>query len=735
MDPNTIDLPAMQQTSALSPYQQGLPMGAPMEEDLSSGSFSVKGLLHSVRRQLLPALVTGLCVSTVLAGLLWFMIPVTYLAESYLKVNRELFEGTANDFMIFKETQGSLLKSTFVVNQALSDNEIQQLPLVRYDNFRRPRKQRATWLSNAINVQVDEDELLYVTMKGRSKKQTEQVLTAVLDAYQKEVVSKERLAKVEELSRLRKRYQVVYDRISSETEQIEHLAELVGGLASDAIKREQLLKIEELRQAQNEGERINRALMEAQTKFRMLRTEASLMGSNTPSEYRIADEMERDEVYYSVGMEIQQLKDYLQLNASNVPANSPEVVELTEMIGFLEQKRKNRAAELRPRIIERLKREVGVSPQDLQRDLAIQKTLLINLEEHLKAAKLVYQQKREDMAKFGGSSGELVARMNLLESLKLDLNSVREATTELEMEIDGREKVQTIQQPYVSRPSTLISKAIQITGGWMISFLGVVVAIAYWDYLGQKVNEPEDMGRLNRVIGTLPAIQGFKGDIKEPMRISADALRTAILYNRQIPTQCVIVTSATGQEGRSTVASQLAISLARAGKTALLIDGDLRNPQQHTAFQVQPAGGLGEMLRGEQTSDQAIVATTVENLWLLSAGHCDQSAIRGLSGNQAAAIFEDFRARFDFIVIDASPVLTSPDALLLGQNSDAAVISVRKDVSQVPKVTAACEQLTAVGIPILGSVLNGGRIETRSGTKLVEIPEHDEKPAIAATNA
>lgn len=730
MDSNPLDLPATQQQPPLTPYQQGLPMGVPEDDDFGGGSFSIMGLLHSMRRQLLPALLTGICLSTLLAGLLWYLIPVNYTAESYLQVNRELFQGTASDFMIFKETQGALLRSTFVVNRALSNNDIQQLSIVKYDHFGRPRKQPATWLSNAIKVQVNEDELLYVTMRERNKGETEIVLKAVIEAYKKEIVSKERLEKVEELRKLRERYQEVYDAIVDETDEIRTLAERVGGLESDTIKREQQMKLDELRQVHAEADRISRALMEAQTKFRMLQTEASLVGSNAPSDYLVADEMEKDKVYYELGFKLQEYKDYMQRMADKVGPDSFEMQQIQEEIGFLEQKRKRMANEMRPRIVERLKMKSGVSPNDIRRELALQKTLIQNLSQQLQMAKEIYETRRDEMAKFGGSSGELVARMNVVDALRRDLNTVQEAKTELDLEINGRQRVQIIQQPYVSKPSTLVGKVIQIAGGWVISFLGIFAAIAYWDYLGKKVNGSEDMGKSNRVIGSLPGIQGFKGDIKEPMRISADALRTAILYNRALPAQCVLVTSATGQEGRSTVASQLAISMARAGKTTLLIDGDLRNPQQHTAFSVQPHGGLGEMLRGEQTPDQAIMATAVENVWLLSAGRCDQNALRGLSGEQAKAIFEDFRARFDMIIIDASPVLTSPEAMLLGQHADAAVLSVRKDVSQVPKVNAACEQLTSVGIPIIGTVLNGVRVELRTGMSLPET-EREEQPALA----
>ena len=198
------------------------------------------------------------------------------------------------------------------------------------------------------------------------------------------------------------------------------------------------------------------------------------------------------------------------------------------------------------------------------------------------------------------------------------------------------------------------------------------------------------------------------------MNVSVDGIRTALLYNRHVA-QVVMVTSATGQEGRSTVASQLAVSMARVGKRTLLVDGDLRSPQQHLVFGVEARAGLCEMLRGEATAEQTILPTAAENVWLLVAGRCDQIALQGLAGEQANQVFQNLRERFDVIILDSSPVLTSADALLLGQYSDTTLISVRRDISQLPKVNAACDRLTSVGIHVLGAVVNGTDVEVRHG--------------------
>ena len=80
---------------------------------------------------------------------------------------------------------------------------------------------------------------------------------------------------------------------------------------------------------------------------------------------------------------------------------------------------------------------------------------------------------------------------------------------------------------------------------------------------------------------------------------------------------------------------------------------------------------------------------------------------RGKLRRQVAEVFAALRSRFEFIVVDSAPVLTIADAMMLGQHVDTAILSVMRDVSPAPKVYEAHEKLRAVGIPILGVVVNG----------------------------
>ncbi len=730
------DLPVAQANAGALAYPQGVPMGMPPVEDLEGGDgFSIMGLVHSLRRQLLPAFGFGLVVASLIALGLWYSIPVSYTAESVLRVNRELSKGNASDYMIYKETQASLIKSNFVLRTALRDIEINQLPMVLTDAYGRRRERPEAWLASALAVSPDETELLWVRMRGRHKEHTELILNNVLKAYQHEIVNKERMEKSTTLAKLRTRYTQLFDSIKKKSDEISALAEQLGVTDNSAVAHQQAMKVNELNQAQRELDRIRMSLNEAQDQYRLLQVEAQL-GTSNPTEFQILDMLEQDARFFELTATIDQYKDEVEQLQGLVQPGSTQLLGLQQEIVRLERKRERMSAEIRPRIIARLKQENGVSPQALQRQLALQRQQVINYRGQAERATAIVDQRLEEVKKYGGTSGDLEARMDDLAAQRRDMQIVRADMQALEIELDGPERVSIIQPATISQDSNWKSKIIQIAGGWVMSLVGCIIAIAYWDYLGKRVNGEEDVTRAVRVVGTLPSNQrgifGGKRPIDEAMKVAIDSIRTAILYNRNHPTQCVMITSATGHEGRSTVASQLAVSMARSGKTTLLVDADFRNPQQHSIFGVHPSGGLGEMLRGEQTSDQAIVATAIENVWLLGAGRCDQRALQGLTADQAKAIFQDFRDRFDVIIIDASPVLTSPDALLIGQHADCAMLSVRRDISQTPKVNAAVDRLQSVGVPLLGAVVNGSSVEVRSGNTPIAAPEsEEEKPALA----
>jgi polysaccharide biosynthesis transport protein len=169
----------------------------------------------------------------------------------------------------------------------------------------------------------------------------------------------------------------------------------------------------------------------------------------------------------------------------------------------------------------------------------------------------------------------------------------------------------------------------------------------------------------------------------------------------------VMITSAVSGEGKTSLASHLATSLARSGLRTLLIDADLRSPSIHRLFSQPVVGGLSEVLRGEIELTEAIAATAIDDLNVLSAGQCDRQTIRLLSQGSLAPLFVRLKEQYEFVIVDTSPILLVADGLIIAQHVDAALFSIFRDVSSKTKVSAAAERLRSLGVRILGAVVTG----------------------------
>ncbi|NQT40298.1 MAG: polysaccharide biosynthesis tyrosine autokinase [Planctomycetes bacterium] len=256
-------------------------------------------------------------------------------------------------------------------------------------------------------------------------------------------------------------------------------------------------------------------------------------------------------------------------------------------------------------------------------------------------------------------------------------------------------------------------------------FLLPVVCITWWDTRGKRINSPLEIsdGLGLNVIGSVPVIPARAiGNLNGPSKrhrqwrarldesvngIVATLLRKAELEKLRV----VLVTSAMSGEGKTTLATHLALSLARTGKRTVLVDFDLRRPALDGVFGVPLQPGVSEVLSGSCDLADLVQPTETENLSLVTAGRIDARVMASLAGGAPGVLFQRLRAEYDFVVVDGSPVLPVVDARYVGQHADAVILSVLRDVSQAPKVSAAWEILVSLGIHAIGVVVTGSSEE------------------------
>ena len=174
--------------------------------------------------------------------------------------------------------------------------------------------------------------------------------------------------------------------------------------------------------------------------------------------------------------------------------------------------------------------------------------------------------------------------------------------------------------------------------------------------------------------------------------------------------RCVLITSAIGREGKTTLAAQLAARCGNAGMSTLLIDADLRRTGLCSLLDVPEGPGLSDLLvNDELTPTDLVIPVQGGTFHLLPAGTPIPDPSRGLQNRKLGLVITQFRQIYDLVIIDSPPVLPVPDALILGRWADGAVLAVRYDSSRFPQVERARRQLDGAGICVLGTVINGMR--------------------------
>jgi capsular exopolysaccharide synthesis family protein len=194
---------------------------------------------------------------------------------------------------------------------------------------------------------------------------------------------------------------------------------------------------------------------------------------------------------------------------------------------------------------------------------------------------------------------------------------------------------------------------------------------------------------------------------------SVRAILASILFsgNNGDRPRVLVVTSGSPKEGKTTVASNLAIALAEVHQRVLLIDGDMRKPRLHEIFDVGNERGLSDVLKenvalGESGLAGVIQQTRLENLFLLPSGPVSSAAATLLFSRQMPGLLRDLQREFDSILIDTPPMLQMPDARVLGRLADAVLLVVRAGHTTRDAAMAARQRFEEDGTQVLGTILN-----------------------------
>lgn len=194
-------------------------------------------------------------------------------------------------------------------------------------------------------------------------------------------------------------------------------------------------------------------------------------------------------------------------------------------------------------------------------------------------------------------------------------------------------------------------------------------------------------------------------DPRSPVAEAYRTLRTNLLLSGANGPLCtLLVTSAAPEEGKSAMLANLAVIMAQGGRSTILVDADLRRPQQHEIFGVASEPGLTSMVL-DKLDEPPLAATPVPNLRLLPSGPLPPNPADLLGSRRMEAVVASLKGQADVVLFDAPPIIAVTDAALLGSLLDGVLLVISAGHTRREHAVQARQLLQKLHVNIVGTVL------------------------------
>ncbi len=249
-------------------------------------------------------------------------------------------------------------------------------------------------------------------------------------------------------------------------------------------------------------------------------------------------------------------------------------------------------------------------------------------------------------------------------------------------------------------------------GGFAVG-LGILLLIGKLDDRYISVSELEAHSDLD-VIGLIPRLKSGGADVlqeNDRRHILVESFRNVRSSLLFMPTgdfapKTFLITSAIPSEGKSTIATNLAVTMAIAGSKTLLVDGDLRRGRINRLFKTPTEPGLAEFLKGTATVEETINPTEIPNLSIVPRGRLLSDGTEPLPGTKFTEFLNLIRGRYDYIIFDSCPVLAADDSSTMAPQVDAVFFVVRARYTSARLFIRSLKLLAVRGVNIRGLIYN-----------------------------
>lgn len=630
-----------------------------------------------------------------------------YVEQSGPKIISETAEGIMTQSKNYLYTQAELLKSTPILSAVTDTPGIKQMQtFAKVDN-------PVGLLKRNLSVSVgSKDDIISVSFKSPYPAEAAQIVNVVVDSYIKFNTSRKRSTSAEVLKILQ----------NEKDKRDKELSEKLTAMMNFKRENDSLAF---------EGDQGN-IVIERLGKLSSVLTEAQLATIESKSAYESAKALVNDTDKFVQFTEAQRAKG---VYVSTVNEKSVLVSKLDQ----LQLRLKDRLCQVTPEhpAVTSLEDEIAhIRSQIDQMDTDYAKAQLAVLEQQYNAAK----EKEEQIAKYYEDQRQLALNLNEQLAQYAILQSGWEQTKKLCDILSDRIKEVNVTEDVGALNISVLENAHPASNPSEPQkgrYLGIALVIGLMlgctlallrDWMDQTLRSTEEISSILGVpvLGVVPSMPGERSVVArgrkvyfEPNSSAAEAyraIRTSVFFG--VPegkAKIILITSAEPLEGKTTLASNLAITMAQAGQKTLLLDADFRNPMQYKVFEMNSSDGLVSLLSGTTTLERAIQASGIEGLELLPCKTQLINSAEIINSKSFSKLIKDLSERYDRVIIDSPPLLPVTDAQILAAISDVTLLVLRAGKSTRKSSRLARDGLLSVGAQLLGVVVNNTSKKGRYG--------------------
>ncbi len=714
-----------------------------------------KGLLI-IKRRWKPALgIFGVTLLVVGLGILTKSSSYTAQGKLLLKMDTTPaltgIETKSEDFSAFTpltsensplKTEAEILLSNPLIRETIRELNLKD----EQGNFR-----SETEVKKQLEViNVPGADVMQISYTGKNPQESAEIVNHLMGIYIKSNVNNNRsqaIAARDFIAAQLPRAEADVDRAETALRKFKELNQVVD-LSQEATSTVEVIKGLEKQITQTQAE-----LAEANNYYQVFQKQVqSQLGMS------VQDALARSALSQSTGVQdiltrFQQVQSELAVQQTRLSNDHPTIVNLKRQEVALKSLLKDRvkAVVTQQHLVPEENFQFEETQQKLLEELVKAQAKSLSLSSRLAAlenAKASYQQWATNLPKLEKEQRELQRHLDVAQSTyQTLLQKLQEVQVTKNQNIGNARIIEAASIP--QSPSDSTKKLIVLGLGGLCGTLLAIFTIFIIELIDKSITNVEETREIfgYTLLGVIPHFGNLDKHNSQRKDTEQNALRVHVRNNKVYEMirdnlmflssdkslKVIVVTSAVPNEGKSTVAANLAVAMAQPGHRVLLVDADMHHPSLHTAWDLNNEIGLSNAIVG-QYGYKVAVKETMPNLDVLCSGFIPPNPLVLLNSNQMASLICEFSSNYDLVIIDTPPIVSTADALILSEMADGVVLVTRPGVVDADSARTVKDSLHRSPLNLIGLIINGVIQKNRHKNYIYYSNKYSQKKSLTHQN-